>query len=400
MNSGSLDRLFPHPEVQPRTRILVMGLGGAGGNMVSNMQSFWTEGPPVVALNTDAQALAGCEVPRVVQIGKKTTKGLGANGDPNLGRMAFQESVEEISDLLHDVDVLFLACGLGGGTGSGAGPAIMSMAHQMNVMTLCFAALPFPYESESRKRQAEESLRALQKSADAVICLPNEKLVELIDPNAGLEDAFRASDRQVAATIHALWRLLCFRGVLNLDFADLRHLVEKSRGLCTFGMGEAEGPARVASAVKALLDSPYLNKGRSISEATAMLVNITGGTDLTLADMQAIMVQIGKLVPASANMYYGAMIDPAMKNRISLTAIATDGDAAVSRTSAPVAPAAEGEPDVRTKAKKNAGKDQVELKFPTEDRGKFANSTPTTFRGEDLDIPTYIRRGYKLSFER
>jgi len=350
-------------------------------------------------VNTDAQALSGCEVPRVLQIGKKTTRGLGANGDANLGRMALQENADEISELLHDVDLLFLVCGLGGGTASGAAPLIASMAHQLNVMTLCFAVLPFPYESDNRKRQSEESLRALQKTADAVICLPNEKLIELVDPSAGLEDAFEASDRQVAAAIHAMWRLLNARGVLNLDFADLRHLVEKSRGLCTFGFGEAEGPARTASAVKALLDSPYLNKGRSISEATAMLVNITGGHDLTLADMQAIMTQIGKLAPASASMYYGAVIDPAMKNRIELTAIATDSEMAVPRV-APVPVPSPEESDLRAKARKTAGKDQVEMKFPTEDKGKFANSTPTTFRGEDYDLPTYIRRGYKLSFER
>jgi len=399
MNPGPGDQLFPHPEVQPRTRILVMGIGGAGGNMVSNMRRCWPEGPTVVAVNTDAQALSGCDVPRVLQIGKKTTKGLGANGDANLGRMALQEGAEEISELLHDIDILFLVCGLGGGTGSGAAPLIAQMAHQLNVMTLCFAVMPFPYESEGRKRQAEESLRTLQKSADAVVCLPNEKLIDLIDPQAGLQEAFFASDRQVAAAIKAMWRLLNARGVLNLDFADLRHLVEKSRGLCTFGFGEAEGPARIASAVKALLDSPYMNKGRSISEATSMMVNITGGHDLTLADMQAIMTQIGKLAPASAGLYYGAVIDPAMKNRIELTAIATDSDLAISRGSAPVPPPPE-EADARTKPKKPQGKDQVEIKFPTEDKGKFANSTPTTFRGEDYDLPTYIRRGYKLSFER
>lgn len=399
MASAPADRLFQHPEIQPRTRVLVMGLGGAGCNMAANMSALWVDGPPVIAVNTDAQALAGCNVNRVLQIGKRTTKGLGANSDPNIGRMAVQESEDEIAECLHDIDLLFLAVGLGGGTGSGAAPLIAAMAHQMNVMTLCFAVMPFPYESDSRKRQAEEALRALQKSADAVIALPNEKLIELVDTHAGIEEAFRASDRQVAATVDALWKLLCFRGVLNVDFADLRHLVEKSRGLCTFGYGEATGPSRVPSAVKALLDSPYLNKGRSISEATALLVNIAGGPDLTLADMQAIMTQLGKMAPGSANIYYGARIDPAMKGRITLTAIATDGDRAETRPAPAPIPDSE-EVDVRAKAKKAAGKDQVEIKFPSEDKGKFANSSPTTFRGEDLDIPTYIRRSYKLSFER
>lgn len=401
MATASADRLFQHPDVHPRTRILVMGLGGAGCNSVANMALSWSGGPTVIAVNTDAQCLAGCEAPRVLQIGTKTTRGLGANGDSNLGRMAMEESIETVKELLQDVDILFLATGLGGGTGSGGAPLLLQVAHQMDIMTLCFATLPFPFESDSRKRQADESLKQLQRAADAVICLPNGKLIDLVDPNSGLQEAFRKADEQVAATIHSLWHLLSFRGVLNLDFADLRHLVERSRGLCTFGFGEAAGASRIPSAVKALCDSPYLNKGRSIAEATAILINITGGPDLTLADMQGIMAQIGQLTRPTANMYFGAMIDPAMKNRIALIAIATDTQAAE-----PVKPAAvdmtpELAMEKKTRKTRASGdKEQPGLPFTTEDKGKFANVAPTTFRGEDLDIPTYIRRGFKLSFDR
>lgn len=401
MATASADRLFQHPDVHPRTRILVMGLGGAGCNSVANMTQSWSDGPSVIAVNTDAQCLAGCEAPRVMQIGNKTTRGLGANGDTNLGRMAMEESIESVKELLQDVDILFLVTGLGGGTGSGGAPLLLQVAHQMDIMTLCFATLPFPFESDSRKRQADESLRQLQRAADAVICLPNEKLIDLVDPNSGLQEAFRKADEQVAATIHALWHLLSFRGVLNLDFADLRHLVERSRGLCTFGFGEAAGASRIPSAVKALCDSPYLNKGRSISEATAILINITGGPDLTLADMQGIMAQIGQLTRPNANMYFGAMIDPAMKNRIALTAIATDTQATEPAKPATLESTAEPVPDKKSRKTRASGdKEQPVLPFTTEDKGKFANVAPTTFRGEDLDIPTYIRRGFKLSFER
>lgn len=401
MATASADRLFQHPDVHPRTRILVMGLGGAGCNSVANMTQSWSDGPSVIAVNTDAQCLAGCEAPRVMQIGNKTTRGLGANGDTNLGRMAMEESIEPLKELLQDVDILFLVTGLGGGTGSGGAPLLLQVAHQMDIMTLCFATLPFPFESDSRKRQADESLRQLQRAADAVICLPNEKLIDLVDPNSGLQEAFRKADEQVAATIHALWHLLSFRGVLNLDFADLRHLVERSRGLCTFGFGEAAGASRIPSAVKALCDSPYLNKGRSISEATAILINITGGPDLTLADMQGIMAQIGQLTRPNANMYFGAMIDPAMKNRIALTAIATDTQATEPAKPASLESTAEPVPDKKSRKTRVSGdKEQPVLPFTTEDKGKFANVAPTTFRGEDLDIPTYIRRGFKLSFER
>jgi len=403
MSSAPVDRLFQHPDVEPRTRILVMGLGGAGCNAVANMSAFWSEGPLVVAVNTDAQNLAGCAAPRVLQIGRDTTKGLGANGDTNLGRLAMEEGIEEIKELLQGIDILLLAVGLGGGTGSGGAPLLLQTAHQLNIMTLCFATMPFPYESESRKLQAEESLKTLQRVADAVVCLPNAKLIELVDPNCGLQDAFRKADEQVAATIHSLWHLLSFRGVLNLDFADLRHLVERSSGLCCFGFGEASGASRVASAVRALMSSPYLNNGRAISEAQSLLINITGGPDLTLADMQGIMSQIGKLTQPSAQMYFGAMIDPAMKNRIALTAIATDASASRNRkVDSPVnvedlVDATVGE---RSKSKERDSATQWELELKVDDRGRFTNITPTTFRGEDMDIPTYIRRGVKLSFDR
>jgi len=324
-------------------------------------------------VNTDAQALSGCEVPRVLQIGKKTTRGLGANGDANLGRMALQENADEISELLHDVDLLFLVCGLGGGTASGAAPLIASMAHQLNVMTLCFAVLPFPYESDNRKRQSEESLRALQKTADAVICLPNEKLIELVDPSAGLEDAFEASDRQVAAAIHAMWRLLNARGVLNLDFADLRHLVEKSRGLCTFGFGEAEGPARTASAVKALLDSPYLNKGRSISEATAMLVNITGGHDLTLHEVNIAAETIYDVVDENANIIFGAVIDERLQGEMRLTVIATGFNQ-------------------DNKTAKSATKKPEVVSLPTVSENATIDSPPPESATPGLDIPEFLQK--------
>lgn len=404
MNTNGNELLFQHPGVKPRTRILVLGVGGAGCNIAANMSASWGEGPVVIAMNTDAQSLAGCEAPRVMQIGEGTTKGMGANGDTNLGRMAMEESIESIKELLSEIDLLFVVTGLGGGTGSGATPLLLQVAHQLNVMTLCFATLPFPFESDSRKRQAEESLKLIQRAADAVICLPNEKLIELVDPNSGLQEAFRKADEQIAATVHALWHLLSFRGVLNLDFADLRHLVERSRGLCTFGYGEASGSSRVASAVKALVDSPYLNNGRSISEAAALLVNITGGPDLTLADVQGIMTQINSLIPSSATMYFGAMIDPSMRNRIALTAIATDVQAS-GRSKASTTTPAESSNELQPKpsapkVKVDPEQEQPVLPFTSEDKGKFANVSPTTFKGEDLDIPTYIRRGYKLSFER
>ena len=392
------DRLFQHPDVEPRTRMVVMGLGGAGCNSVSTLSSLWTEGPTVIAVNTDAQSLAGCGATRVLQIGQDTTKGYGANGDVNLGRLSIEESIESMKELLQGIDILFLVVGLGGGTGSGGAPLVLQIAHQLNIMTICFATLPFGFESDSRKLQSEETLKTIQRIADAVIALPNDKLMDLVDPNSGLLETFRKSDSQVAATIHSLWHLLCFRGVLNLDMADVRHLMERSGGVCYFGYGESSGPARVASAVKSLMDSPYLNKGRSLTEATGLLVNITGGPDLTLADVQGIMAQVKSITQPTAHTCFGAIIDPAMRNRVALTAIVSDAHMVKA-----------DKPKRKTEVEDISGKksgvvsgsgDQSELLFRPEDKGRFNNSTPTTFRGEDLDIPTYIRRGVKLTFER
>ncbi len=404
MVGDTRERLFEHPDVEPRTRILVMGLGGAGCNSVAHMVGSWNEGPPVIAVNTDAQCLAGCVAPRVLQIGQNVTKGLGANGDVNLGRMAVEESLNDLKEVLQGIDILFLSVGLGGGTGSGGAPLLLQVAHQLNVLTICFATMPFGMESDSRKLQAEESLRTIQRAADAVVVLPNDKLMELSDPNSALLDTFRKADSQVAATIHGLWQLLCFRGVINLDMADVRHLVERSEGLCYYGYGEASGPSRVASAVKSLMDSPYLNNGRSINEATALLVNITGGPDLTLADMQGIMGQIKTLTQPGASLYFGAMIDQSMRNRVALTAIVSDAQVVKSRNKRIVDVEDQLAKDKdRQKAPAVTASAQSELAFVGDkgyDKGRFNNSTPTTFRGEDLDIPTFIRRGVKLSFDR
>jgi cell division protein FtsZ len=402
MNGGPSERLFQHPDVEPRTRMLVMGLGGAGCNMVANIAATMEDGPPVVALNTDAQSLAGCPAPRVLQIGRAVTKGYGANGDTNLGRMAVEESMEAIKELLSGIDILFLVVGLGGGTGSGGAPLILQVAHQLNILTLCFATKPFDFETESRKLQAEEGLKSIQRAADAVVVLPNDKLMELVDPSTGVLETFRLSDEQVGTAIQGLWHLLGFRGVINLDMADLRHLVQRSDGLCCFGFGEGSGPSRIPAAVKSLLDSPYLNGGRSISEAAAVLVNITGGPDLTLADMQGIMAQIKSQAQPAATVYFGAMIDASMRGRVALTAIVTDAHSVKpgrNKRMTTLEDELVAEPGEK-KPKILAATDQVDLPFKPEDKGRFSNSTPTTFRGEDLDIPTFIRRGVKLSFER
>ncbi|HMP90335.1 MAG TPA: cell division protein FtsZ [Kiritimatiellia bacterium] len=393
-----LGRLFQHPDVKPRTRILLMGLGGAGSNAVSNMSKFWAEGPPVIALNTDAQHLAGCDAPRVLQIGENTTHLMGCSGDMNLGRQAMQESIESIKDQLQDVDILFLAVGLGGGTGGGGAPVLLQAAHKMHIMTLVFVTMPFSYESDTRKIQAEHALKNISQIADAVVVLQNDDLIELVDSQAGIQEAFRKSDEQVAATIHALWHLLSYRGILNIDFTDLRSLVQKSGGICHFGYGEGKGASRVPSAVRALLESPYLAKGRAISEAPAFMINITAGPELTMAEIQGIMAKIKSSSRPDADLFFGAIIDPALRGRIALTAIAADTvSARKSKTNEVVSEDDAGMEMAGVTRTKEPQQDL--LAFAPTPKNAFEGSESTRFRGQDIDMPTYLRRGIKLSFE-
>jgi cell division protein FtsZ len=405
------ERLFHVPGVQPRCRTVVMGVGGAGCNSVAHMSALWQEGPEVVALNTDTQALAACMAPRSLQIGPKATQGLGASGDAQAGRLAAEESMPAIQEILGGADLLFLVAGLGGGTGTGATPAIVQAARRHGVLTLCFATMPFRFEGDRRRRQAEEGLRTLQKLADAVICLPNDRLSALLEPGTALEDAFRKSDEITAAVVHNLWSLLSRAGVINLDFADVRQLAEHSGGSCGIGLAEGSGPARCAMALRALMESPLLDKGRLLKEAQGILVNIVGGPDLTLADVQGIMGQISSSARQEVHLFVGAMIEPGMRDRLSLTVLVTENWLAPAVPTAQEAPSeppagmpdklATGVPAAETADRRDRGKDaQGRLNFDPVDRGRFRNVEPTIKEGEDLDVPTYVRRGVRLSFER
>lgn len=390
--------LFSTSPVKPRCRVLVMGVGGAGCNIVARMQETWADGPEVVGINTDTQALAACGLARAFAIGDKTTQGLGTAGDAAAGKLAADESLSRIQDALANTDLLFLVTGLGGGTGSGACPIIAKAAKQLGILTLGVATLPFPFEGDRRRRQAEEGLRALQRTADAVVCLPNERLLKLVDEQAGVEAAFRTADEMLALGLHALWYLLTNTGVINLNFADLRELAERSGGALSYGCAEASGPARAATALRELMDSPLLERGRLLSEAQGLVVNITGGPDLTLADLEGIMGQLSSMARPNAHITMGAIIDPARRERITITLLAAE-----TWNEDRFGPGPSGADAAARNGKSKSAQDtQAELKLETglKDRGAFNKTDATMVNGEDLDIPTYIRRGVKLSFER
>ncbi len=393
-------------------RMLVIGVGGGGSNAVSRMSAGWRDGPDVVAVNTDAQALGACSVPYKVQIGKNLTQGLGAGGDAAIGKLAAEDDLDTLRELVSHLDVVFVVTTLGGGTGTGAAPVLAKVAREEGALTLCFATLPFDFEGERRKKQAEEGLRALRLSADVVICVPNKLLLEFNAGQASLAEAFGKVDAMLGVGMRSLWKLLAQAGIINLDFADLRQLVEHSGGSCSFAYAEGTGLDKASSVVNSLLRSPLLNRGDVLTQAEAILVSIVGGHDLTLVDVQKIMAHLTTLTRPGVRVFMGASVDPEWQNRLALTVLAAESwqegkvpDASPGRLEAPAATATEpgvgpGKTLAGVKASVPIRAIQESLKFETDDKGKFKNTEPTLYEGEDLDIPTYVRRGIKLSFER
>ena len=384
------NRLLHAPQVESHCRILVLGVGGAGCNSITRMLETWKDKPDTAALNTDLQSLAACAAARCVQIGAQTTRGLGAAGDPTTGRLAAEESVEQIHELLATCDLAVLVGGLGGGTGTGALPIVAQIARRAGALTLAFATMPFAFEGERKRLAAEEGLRTLQQTADAVVCMPNDRLLEMVGEGTALEEAFRVSDGIVASGIHAMWSLLSHTGVINLDFADVRELFERSGGVCGFSYAEGTGPARASAVLQNLLACPLLQKGRRISEASGVLLNIAGGPDLTLADVQGIMGRIASMVRPNARIFHGVMVNQGWRERIALTVLVTENwlegrDGKV--PSRETLHGTGGEENVRKPVPGEKEAEQAELQFEQGNgigRGRFEKVEPTFHQGQDL----------------
>ncbi|MBP7831304.1 MAG: cell division FtsZ family protein [Kiritimatiellae bacterium] len=377
-------------------RVLVMGLGGGGCQSVARMASAWATGPEVWLVNTDQQALSACGMPeRRLQVGRSLTRGVGTGGDPNLGRLAVEEDADLIREVLVGVEVLLLVVTFGGGTGTGAAPAIARIAREAGVTTIGLVTLPFEFEGLRRRQLAAEGLEALRLQADMVVTLPNQHLLGLADDQESLRDAFTRTDAMLNVAVRSLWRLLTQPGIINLTLADLRNMVEHSSGACTFGYAEGSGSKKAEQALSRLMKSPLLDEGRLLGEAQALLVNIVGGPDLALAEVTRIMEQLTTRTRPDVRFFPGAAIEDDWKGRLAVIVLAAEGwdEAAVMPRSVAV-PAEEppGSEPVRPV--------QPELPFSEEERGRFRGVDPTVVEGEDLDVPTYLRRGIKLSFER
>ncbi|PJC39116.1 cell division protein FtsZ, partial [Candidatus Peregrinibacteria bacterium CG_4_9_14_0_2_um_filter_38_9] len=270
------------PEITPVANIKVIGVGGGGGNAINRMIKSGLKGVDFISVNTDAQALYHSDAPTKINIGKATTRGLGAGSNPDIGRQAAEESIDEIRDALEGSDMIFVTCGLGGGTGTGAAPAIANIAKEMGILTVAVVTKPFSFEGHKRKSQAEEGLENLKNKVDTLITIPNDKILSIIDKKTPLNDAFAVVDDVLRQGVQGIADLITVHGMINVDFADVKAVMENA-GSALMGIGYGTGENRAEEAAKAAIESPLLEL--SIDGAKGILFNITGGNDLSMFEV-------------------------------------------------------------------------------------------------------------------
>jgi cell division protein FtsZ len=317
-------RLRLHEEPYNGARIKVIGVGGGGGNAVNRMVRTGLDGVEFIVANTDLQALKNNAASVKLQIGSKLTKGLGAGADPNVGRNAALEDTETILHALDGADMIFVTTGLGGGTGTGAAPVIASLAAELGALTVGVVTKPFKFEGKKRAVQAERGLEALRDCVDTIITIPNERLLSIIDRSTPLTDAFCTADDVLRQAIQGISDLILVPGLINLDFADVKTIMS-GMGLAMMGTGIGEGENRAVDAARRAISSPLL-EGASVNGARGVIINVTGGTDLSLLEVSDASTIVQEAADEDANIIFGAVVDPALKGRVKITVIATGFD--------------------------------------------------------------------------
>jgi cell division protein FtsZ len=305
-------------------RIKVIGVGGGGGNAVNRMVHAGIGDVEFIVANTDQQALLNNAAPVKVQIGRQLTKGLGAGADPNVGRAAALEDTEKILEALTGADLVFVTTGLGGGTGTGAAPVIASLANQMGALTVAVVTKPFKFEGRKRAMQAEIGVRELAESVDTMIMIPNEKLLASVARTTSMSEAFGIADDVLRQAIQGISDLILVPGLINLDFADVKTIMSRM-GMAIMGTGVASGPDRARLAATAAISSPLLEDA-SVQGARGVIINVTGGADLTLAEVSEASDIIYSAAHEDANIIFGAVVDPKMEGQVKITVIATGFD--------------------------------------------------------------------------
>lgn len=308
------------PNMETFARIKVVGVGGSGGNGVNRMIEAGLRGVEFIAINTDAQALHNSNADKKIHIGKSLTKGLGAGSDPDVGKKAAEETSEEVYEALKGADMVFVTYGAGGGTGTGAGPIIANIAKEVGALTVGVITRPFAFEGERRKRIAEEGADELRDKVDALITIPNDRLLQVVDKKATLLDAFQIVDDVLRQGVQGISDLITENGLINVDFADVKTVMSNA-GSALMGIGRGSGENRAQEAAKQAINSPLLEL--SINGAKGVLFNVTGGADLGMYEIDEAAKVITNAVDPEANIIFGAVIDPAITGEVRITVIAT-----------------------------------------------------------------------------
>jgi cell division protein FtsZ len=313
--------LFELEQVPPAAKIKVIGLGGGGGNAVSRMMSADFTGVDFIVANTDLQALRSSPAPVKIQLGAKLTQGLGAGSNPDVGRGAALEDPEEITRLLEGADMVFITAGLGGGTGTGAAPVVASLAKDLGILTVAVVTKPFVFEGRKRLLQAEAGMEALRGVVDTLIAIPNQRLLSVVDRGTPLLDAFRVADSVLQQAVQGISDLILVPGLVNLDFADVRTIMS-GMGMAMMGTGVGHGEHRALDAAQKAVASPLLDD-TSIEGARGILINFTGGADLSIHELEEAARIVQEAAHEEANIIFGAVLDPTLQDEVRMTVIAT-----------------------------------------------------------------------------
>src|SRR3989454_7355285 len=355
-------------------RIKVIGIGGGGSNAVNRMMESGIDGIEFIVANTDLQALKRSRAPIKIQLGGRLTKGLGAGANPGVGREAALEDADKIIEVLEGADMVFVTTGLGGGTGTGGAPIIASLATELDCLTVAVVTKPFHFEGRRRMQQAEQGLRELRECVDTVITIPNERLLHTVERDSSLADSFGVADDVLRQAVQGISDLITVPGLINLDFADVKSIME-GMGMALMGAGRARGENRAIEATQQAISSPLLEEA-TIQGAKGVLINITGGPDLTLYEVNVAATIIRESADEDANIIFGAVIDEHMVDEMKITVIATGfGEEAIALTSAATSTSM-------------PGSSPRFVQRPADDLPRPMMQG----RSDDLDVPTFIRK--------
>ena len=354
-----MSKASSRPYVENLAQIKVIGVGGGGGNAVNRMIAEGIQGVEFVTINTDAQALMLADAPLRVRIGDKLTKGLGSGGNPDMGQKAAEESTEDLKEILKGADMIFVTAGLGGGTGTGAAPVIARLARETGALTIGVVTKPFSFEGNRRRQLAEDGQAALSQHVDTLIVIPNDRLLQIVDKRASIQEAFATADDVLRQGIQGISELITIPGLINLDFADVRSIMSEG-GAALMAIGTGRGENRSQQAAEEAIHSQLLDI--SIDGARGILFNVTGGPNMSLFEVNEAAEIIRRTAHPEANIIFGAVIDPSLTEEIRITVIATGFEGAKGQQQSPPV------------------------------TGKTIEFPKRPYEPEDMEIPAFLRR--------